>query len=125
VLADLVKFALWLIGLLGTREAVKFIQLDVQGLDLGDDLLIGSLGRQTGTLNPTLHGGRMDALNPSDRFWTQPFEPLKERALDFLLRRLEVVEGRAIPIAESFPALPTAQDKDGLAAPQGVTAVIG
>ena len=46
-------------------------------------------------------------------------------ALDFLFGCLEVVEGRSEAVAESPPTLPATEDKDSLAAPKSVAAVIG
>lgn len=50
----------------------------------------------------------MDVLDARHSFRAQALESLLNGALDFLLRRLEVVESRAIPITESFPALAAA-----------------
>ena len=50
---------------------------------------------------------------------------LLDGALNLLFRRFKVVEGRSKAVAECLPALPAANDKDGLTAPQRVAAVIG
>jgi hypothetical protein len=67
----------------------------------------------------------MNVFDAGHCLWAQAFEPLPDRALYFLFRRFQVVEGRSKAIAECFPALPAANDKDGLAAPKSVAAVIG
>jgi len=66
----------------------------------------------------------MDAIQASDRFQAHPFEPLMDGALDFLPLSLEITAGRAVPVAESFPVLLTAEDKDCLVALQAIAAVI-
>jgi|GEM_PF-6171394 len=111
--------------MLEAGEAVEFIQFDVGGSHFINDRLIGRLGLCRGASNPALHRGGMRTFNPRDGFRAQSFQRLMEGALEFLLWRLEIIEGRAIAVAESFPALPTAADKDDLAIPQAIAAVIG
>ena len=124
LLADAIRIIICS-GMLGTRKAVEFIQFDVGGSNLGDDGLIRGLRLGGGALYPALHAGRMNILDPSDGLRAQPFERLMDGTLDFLLPSLEIIEGGAVTVAESFPTLPTAEDKDGLAVPQGIAAVIG
>jgi hypothetical protein len=61
-----------------------------------------------------LRGGRMDAFNAGNRLRAQSFESLLNDALDFLLRRLEVIEGCAVTVAESHAMLFAADDIDHL-----------
>src|SRR6266542_3072850 len=87
-------------------------------------LLVG-FGLQTGEINPAPDGGRMNAFDASDGLRAQSFKALPDGALDFLFRRLKVVEGRAIAVTESPPTLPTTDDKDHLSVPQEIAAMIG
>jgi hypothetical protein len=125
MLADLFQVAFLLVRMLLASEAVKFIQFDILSRNACDDLLVGGFGLQTGAINPAPDGGRMNAFDASDRLRTQSFEALPDGALDLLFRRFKVVEGRPKAVAESLPALPAANDKDGLTTPQRVAAVIG
>ena len=63
----------------------------------------------------------MNALDPRDRFEAQAFESLLDGALDFLLRRLEVIEGRAVAVAECSPA---ADHRDSLTAPDRIATMV-
>jgi hypothetical protein len=90
-----------------------------------DDFLVGGFGLQTGAVNPPLNGSWMNAFDAGDRLRAQSFEALLDGALNLLFRRFKVVEGRSKAVAECLPALPAANDKDGLTAPQRVAAVIG
>lgn len=124
VLPDLLKIVFF-VRLLSTRKAVEFIQFDIFRDDVGEDFPVGGLRLGASTLNPTLNAGRMNLFNARDRLRTQPFESLLNGAQDFLFGSLEVIEGRAGTVAKGFPTLPTTNDKDSLAAPQGVAAMIG
>src|SRR5262244_3924428 len=104
--ADLLQVLLLRGRVLGAREAVKLIQFDVLGRDLGDELLIRGLSLEAGALDPALDGRRVDALDPRHGFWAQAFESLLKGALDFSFRRFEVVEGRPEAVAESPPTFP-------------------
>jgi len=125
MLTDFSQVALLLVGMLSASDAVEFVQFDILGRDVGDDLLVGGLGLDTGALNPSLGGSRMNAFDASHGLRTQLFEPSLDGALDFLFGGLEVVGGRAEAVAESLPTLPATEDKDRLAAPKSVAAVIG
>jgi hypothetical protein len=125
MLANFIKAGLLLVRMFSASETVEFIQFDVLRRHACDDCLIGGFGLQTGALNPALNGGRMHAFDASNRLWAQPFKALLNGALDFLLWRLEIVEGRPEAVAKSFLALLAANDKDGLTAPQCVATVKG
>jgi hypothetical protein len=90
-----------------------------------DDFPVGGFGLQTGAINPPVNGGRMNAFDAGHRLRAQSFEALLDGALNLLFRRFKVVEGRPEAVAACLPALPAANDKDGLAAPKSVAAVIG
>jgi hypothetical protein len=93
-------------------------------LNVRDDLLVSGIGLLGSALDPSLDGGRMDLLDAGNRFRAQAFELLVEGALDFLLRRLEVVKGRAIAVTEGSLVLFAANDINHLTALEPVTAVI-
>jgi hypothetical protein len=75
--------------------------------------------------NPSLNGGRMNAFDAGDRLRAQSFKALPGGALKLLFRLFKVIEGRSKAVAECFLALTAANDKDVLAAPKSVAAVIG
>src|SRR5215213_6957721 len=114
--ADFLWVVFLLVWMLGSGKAVEFIQFDIFGYDVGDDFLIGGAGLLISALNPALDRGRMNTLNPGNGLRAQAFETLMEGSLDFLLRRLEVVEGRPIAVAESSPTLAAAKNDDILPA---------
>jgi hypothetical protein len=66
----------------------------------------------------------MNAFDACDSLRAQSFKALLDSALDFLFRRPKLVEGCAMAVAESPPALPTTDDKSHLSIPQGIAAVI-
>jgi hypothetical protein len=125
MLTDFFEVAFLLVGMLLASETVEFIQFDVLSRDGCNDFLIGGFGLRTGAINPTPDGSRMNAFDAGDSLRAKPFEPLLNGALDLLFRRLKVVEGSAIAVTESPPALPTVDNKDHLSIPQGIAAVIG
>ena len=125
MLADLFKVALLLVRMLLASETVEFIQFDVLSRNGCDDFLIGGFGLRTGAINLAPDDGRMNAFDASDSLLAKPFEPLLNGSLDFLFRRLKVVESCAIAVTESPPALPTTDDKNHLSVPQAIAAVIG
>jgi len=67
----------------------------------------------------------MNTFDAGNGLRAQSFEALLDGALNLLFRSFKVVEGRSKAVAEYLPALPAANDKDGLAAPKSVAAVIG
>jgi hypothetical protein len=123
--ADLIEVALLRIWMPGSCEAVEFIQFDVLSRNACDDFPVGGFGLKTGAINPPSDGGRMNAFDAGDRLRAQASEALPDGALNLLFRRFKVVEGRSKAVAENLPALPAANDKDILAAPKSVAAVIG
>ena len=58
------------------REAVEFVQLNVFGPDLINDLLIGGSAVYGGAINPSLDSRRANALDARDGFRTHPFKIL-------------------------------------------------
>ena len=125
MLADFIKVGLLIVRMFSAGEAMDFIQFNVLSRNACDDFFVGGFGLNTGPINPSLYGGRMNAFDARHGFGAQAFEPLLDGALNLLFRRFKVVEGRSKAVAECLPALTTAEDKDGLTAPQGVAAVIG
>jgi hypothetical protein len=67
----------------------------------------------------------MNAFDAGNRLRAQSFEALLNGALNLLFRRFKVVEGCSKAVTECLPALPAANEKEVLAAPQRVAAVIG
>src|SRR5262244_3972946 len=122
--ADLVKVVLLLIGMFGSSKAVEFIQFNVLGRNARDDLLVGGFGLLASAIDPTLYGGWVNLFDAGDSFRAQPFESLIDRALHFLLGRLEIVKGRAVAVTEGPLMLLAADDRYRLAVLQRVTAVI-
>jgi hypothetical protein len=57
-----------------------------------------------------LNGGRMNTFDTGHGFRAQAFESLLDGALNLLFRSFKVVEGRSKSVAESLPALTTAED---------------
>ena len=125
MLADFIKIGLLLVRMFSACETVEFIQFNVLSRNARDDFLVGGFGLRTGSINPALNGGRMNAFDTGHGFRAQAFESLLDGALNLLFRRFKVVEGRSKAVAESLSALTAAEDKDSLTAPQGVAAVIG
>ena len=66
----------------------------IQGLKQVTAIPTSGFGLQTGAINPPLNGGRMNAFDAGDRLHAQSFEALPDGALNLLLRRFKVVEGR-------------------------------
>jgi hypothetical protein len=87
MLADLFDVALFLVGMLLASEAVEFIQFDILSRNARDDFSVGGFGLDTGPINPTLNGGRMNAFDAGDRLRAQSFEALLDGALNLLFRR--------------------------------------
>jgi hypothetical protein len=81
-------------------EAVEFIQLNVYGPDLINNLLIGLTGAsavQGGAINPSLDGRGANALAARNGFWMQPFKILTCRARSSsssVLRSWNILQGR-------------------------------
>jgi hypothetical protein len=69
-----------------------------------------------------LHQNPLDSNRCHTR---RSIKALPDGALDFLFKRLKVVEGCAIAITESPPTLSTTDDKDHLSIPQGIAAMVG
>jgi hypothetical protein len=67
----------------------------------------------------------MNAFDAGNRLRAQSFDALLDGALNVLFRRFKVMEGRSKTVAECLQALTAANDKDDLASPQRVAAVIG
>jgi hypothetical protein len=122
--SDHIEVVLLRIWMFGACETVEFIQFDVLSRNACDDFLVGGFGLQTRAINPPLNGGRMNAFDAGHDLQAPSFEVLLDGALNLLFRRFKVVEGRSKAVAESLPALPALIDKDGLAAPKSVAAVI-
>jgi len=72
-----------------------------------------------------LNGGRINAFDAGDRLRAQSFEALPDGALNLLFWRFKAVEYRSKAVAERLPAPPASNDKDSLAAPKSVAAVMG
>src|SRR5215813_1667982 len=125
MLADLFQVAVLLVRMFSACEAMEFIQFDVLSRNARDDFFVGGFGLRTGAINPALYGGRLNTFDTGHRLRAQSFEALLDGALNLIFRGFKVVEGCAIAVAESLPALTAAEDQDDLAAPKGVAAVIG
>jgi hypothetical protein len=110
MLANLVKIGLLLVRMFSAGKAMEFIQFDVLSRNARDDFLVGGFGLDTGPINPSLYGGRMNAFDSRHGFRAQAFEPLLDGALNLLFRRFKVVEGRSKAVAECLPALTAAED---------------
>jgi hypothetical protein len=123
MLADLIKVALLLVGMLGACETVELMQFDVLSRNARDDFLISSFG--TGTINPLLDIGRMNVFDAGDSLRAQVFEPLLDGPLNLLFRRFKVVEDRPETVAESISTLRVAEDQNRLIAPQRIATVVG
>jgi hypothetical protein len=125
VLANFIRIGLLLVRMFSASEAVEFIQFDVLRRNASDDFFVGGFGLDTGPLNPSLDGGRMNAFDARHSFRAQTFKALLDSALDFLLRSLEIIEGRAVPVTKSAFVQIAANDCHRLAALQSVTTMIG
>jgi hypothetical protein len=62
------------------REAVEFVQLNVFGPVLINDLLVGGSAVYGGAINPSLVSRRANALDARNDFWMPPFKILTCRA---------------------------------------------
>jgi hypothetical protein len=58
------------------REAVEFVQLNVFGPDLINDLLVGGSAVYGGAINPSLDSRRASDFDAPNGFWAQPFKIL-------------------------------------------------
>jgi hypothetical protein len=67
----------------------------------------------------------MNVFDAGHRLQAPAFEALLDDALDYLLQRLEVIEGRALPSTKSSLALLAANGRHHLAALQRVTTMRG
>jgi hypothetical protein len=67
----------------------------------------------------------MNAFDAGHSPWAQASEASPDGALDFLLRRLEVIEGYVVPVTKSSLVLLAANDRHRLAALHRVTAMKG
>jgi hypothetical protein len=100
------------------RSSIR--QLDIVCRDIGDYLFISG----SGSFDPPLYSGWMDALNASDRFVVQAFKLLIDGAFDFLFRSIQILESPPVTIAEGSTAQLTADDHHNLAALESLAAVI-
>src|SRR5215467_15789731 len=110
MLADFIKIGLLLIRMFSACETVEFIQFNVLSRNARDDFFVGGFGLNTGPINPSLYGGRMNAFDTRHGFRAQAFEPLLDGALNLLFWRFKVVEGCSKAVAESLPTLTAAEN---------------
>jgi hypothetical protein len=110
MLANLVKIGLLVVRMFSAGKAMEFIQFNVLSRNARDDFFVGGFGLNTGPINPSLYGGRMNVFDARHCFRAQAFEPLLNGALNLLFGRFKVVEGCSKAVAESLPALTAAED---------------
>ncbi len=110
MLANLVKIGLLIVRMFSAGKAMELIQFDILSRNACDDFLVSGFGLDTGPINPSLYGGRMNAFDARHGFRAQAFEPLLDGALNLLFRCFKVVEGRPKAVTESLPALTAAEN---------------
>jgi|SRR5262252_702844 len=92
MLANLLKVGLLLVRTFSAGGSVESTQFDVLSRIACDHFLVGDFGLGTGSTNPSLYDGPMNAFDARHGFRAQAFEPMLDGALNLLFRRFKVVE---------------------------------